>query len=398
MRKPKISVRELETWAGYLVEHSLGGLTDTDVVMIKGERVCWPLMAVLERRVIEAGAVPDVLVVPPNNERGRVWSAAMARFGRPDQLAKAPAWHRQRYQAMTKYVEVLGSEDPNLYLGLTADQLRALAAADQQFTDIRVGKQWVLTLFPTPAFAAIEGLSFAEYTRFVVRASTTDPRPQRAALERLAPVLERGRAMTIVTEDPDQGRELELHLDISQSRPRISWGLRNFPDGEVFTSPHAGSSNGEVFIDLPVNQGAVDVEGVYLRLEQGRIVEYRARRGHEQLAAVIETDEGSHRLGEVAFGMNPGLDRVLKHPLFLEKVGGTMHIALGASYRECFVEEPESASGQARLAQLERDGVLNRSAQHVDVVIDFRQGGCGRRVSVDGVPVVVRDRIWQLEG
>ena len=75
MREATIDQTDLETWAGYLLDHSLGGIDASDRVMIKGERICWPLMAELERRVIAAGAVPDVYLIPPNNDRGRVWSA-----------------------------------------------------------------------------------------------------------------------------------------------------------------------------------------------------------------------------------------------------------------------------------------------------------------------------------
>ncbi len=85
-----IDRNDLEVWAGFLLDHSLGGITADDRVMIKGEAVCWPLMAVLERRVIEAGGIPDVYLVPPNNERGRVWSAAMVRSGSEAQIARVP--------------------------------------------------------------------------------------------------------------------------------------------------------------------------------------------------------------------------------------------------------------------------------------------------------------------
>ena len=77
MHEVPISSQDLETWAGYLLDHSLGGVTSTDRVMIKGERICWPLMSVLERRVIEAGATPDGYLIPPNNDRGRVWSTML---------------------------------------------------------------------------------------------------------------------------------------------------------------------------------------------------------------------------------------------------------------------------------------------------------------------------------
>ncbi len=394
MREAAIEARDLETWAGYLLEHSLGGIEPADRVMIKGERICWPLMAVLERRVIEAGAVPDVYLVPPNNDRGRVWSAGMGRAATPEQLARIPDWHRERYQSMTKYVEVLGGEDPRLYTGLTASQVQGLAAADRPFSDLRISKPWVITLYPTPGFAELEGMDFDEYTRFIVRASTTDPRPLLEAEQRLEPVFAKATTMTVVTEHPVQRRELTLELDLSSGRPILSYGLRNFPDGEIFTSPDAGGTVGEIFVDLPVTYGGNDIKGIYLRFEGGRIVEYDAAVGRDHLAAIIETDDGSHRLGEVALGMNPGLDRVLKHPLFVEKVGGTLHIAIGASYDDSYVEDPRSEAGAARIKELERSGALNRSAQHIDIVTDFRPGGCGRRVRVGGVELRPANGVW----
>jgi aminopeptidase len=390
----EISRDDLETWADYLLNHSLGGIEPSDRVMIKGERICWPLMAVLERRVIEAGAVPDVYLIPPNNDRGRVWSAAIGRWASAEQMAAIPEWHRARYEGMTKYVEVLGGEDPEQYTGLEPAQQAALASADRPFSDIRISKPWVITLYPTPAFAALEGMDLAEYTSFIVNASTTDPRPLLEAEQRIEPVFADGAEMTVVTEHPDEGRELQLRLDISLGRGMMSYGLRNFPDGEIFTSPDARRTEGEIFVDLPVTYGGNDIQGIYLRFEGGVIVDYRAHLGHEHLAAIIETDEGSHRLGEVALGMNPGLDRVLKHPLFVEKVGGTLHIAIGASYEDCYVEDPGSDEGKARIKELEASGALNRSAQHVDIVTDFRAGGCGRRVAVDGVELTPESGLW----
>ena len=393
-----IDKNDLEIWAGFLLDHSIGGVTADDRVMIKGEAVCWPLMAVLERKVIEAGGVPDVYLVPPNNERGRVWSAQMARTADEKQLAAVPAWHEQRYQSMTKYVEVLGAEDPVQFMGLAADQSQALAAADRPFANIRLSKPWVITLYPTAASAELEDMDFDTYRDFIVGASTTDPRPLLEAEKRLAPVIDDGKQIRIVTEHPREQRELALEIEIADGHAVMSYGLRNFPDGEIFTSPNASSAEGEIFVDLPVNYGGNDISGIYLRFEGGRIVEYTADRGQEHLAAIIETDEGSHRLGEVALGMNPALDRVLKHPLFVEKVGGTLHIAIGASYEDCYVDDAASDEGKAKIEELEKSGVLNRSAQHVDIVTDFRPGGCGRSVHVDGVELAPRNGVWEVVG
>jgi aminopeptidase len=393
-----IDSNDLEVWAGFLLDHSLGGITADDRVMIKGEAVCWPLMAVLERKVIEAGAVPDVYVVAPNNERGRVWSAEMARSGSEEQLAAVPQWHEQRYQSMNKYVEVLGAEDPQQFMGLAAEQSQALAAADRPFADLRLSKPWVITLYPTAASAELEEMDFDTYRSFIVGASTTDPRPLLEAEKLLAPVIDDGQKIRIVTEHPTDGRALALEMEIADGHAVMSYGLRNFPDGEIFTSPNANSTEGEIFVDLPVNYGGNDIRGIYLRFDGGKIVEYSADEGREHLAAIIETDDGSHRLGEVALGMNPGLDRVLKHPLFVEKVGGTLHIAIGASYEDCYVEDPGSDEGKAKIEELAESGVLNRSAQHVDIVTDFRPGGCGRSVHVDDVQLAPRNGVWEVLG
>lgn len=397
MKHATIAQADLEKWAAFLLDHSLGGITPEDRVMIKGERICWPLMEVLERRVIEAGAVPDVLLVPPNNDRGRVWSAAMGRHGSERQLAAAPDWHRDRYESMTKYVEVLGAEDPGQYMGLDPEQVKGLAEADRPFANTRLSKSWVITLFPTHGMAKTEGMELEDYADFIVRASTADPMPLKAAEEKLAPLFDAGTTMTVETTHPGDGRALTLTVDIAPSKAVMSYGLRNFPDGEVFTSPDANKTSGEIFVDLPVNYSGNDIEGIYLRFDEGRIVEYSAETGHEHLSAIIETDDGSHRLGEIALGMNPGLDRVLKHPLFVEKVGGTLHIAIGASYEDCYVEDPASEEGRARLTELEQQGKLNRSAQHVDIVTDFRPGGCGRSVHIDDHPLVIRNGYWSPE-
>jgi aminopeptidase len=397
MHEPCIDAADLAAWAKILIDHSLGGVAPGERVMLKGEPVCWPLLEVLERDVILAGGLPDVLLVPPNNERGRVWSAAMAAHGTREQIAATPAWHRDRYESMTKYVEVLGAEDPAAYASLTAPQRQALAQVDEPFWALRLARRWVLTLYPTPAFAAAEGLPFDEYVRFIVAASTADPRPLKAAAERLAPLLEHGRSVEIVTVRPD-GRELLLKLDITPSLAALSFGLSNLPDGEVYTSPDARATVGEIFLDLPVYHGGQDMRGIYLRFEEGRVVEHTAEEGGELLAAIVGTDEGARRLGEVALGLNRGLGRALKHPLLAEKVGGTLHIALGDAIEHCFVTDPASAGGKTRLAELASAGVLNHSAQHVDIVADFRPGGCGRRVAIDGQELVVRDGGWLLPG
>ncbi|MCK4766590.1 MAG: aminopeptidase [Candidatus Aminicenantes bacterium] len=390
-----IAAKDLETWADFILEHSLGGIQPEDVVMVKGEYITWPLLSVIQDKIFAAGAAADINLVPPDNNRGQVWSSSMARFGTVEQIERAPDWHKQRYEAMNKYIEILGAENPALFANLPAETGAALTRVDGPFKGIRMGKCWVLTLYPTEAFAAMEGMSLQEYADIIVKASTVDPRQLEEVEEPLFQALTKANRVTIVSEHPGSGKTLELKMDIAGRNSVKCTGKRNFPDGEVYTSPDANSVVGEIFVDLPVYYDGVTLEGIYLKFEKGVIVDYRAEKEHGALKEIIETDEGSHRLGEVAFGMNRGIQKALKHPLFVEKVGGTMHIAIGASYPDCYVDDTASAEGQLELEKFFQKGVLNRSSRHVDIVTDFRPGGAGKAAYLDDTKIELsKDNIW----
>ena len=388
MRKNLIHPSQLAKWAAILLDHSLGGIKSGMRVMIKGEAVSWPLMAELEAQIIAAGGIPDVYLVPPNNDRGRVWSAAMATFGRPEQFSAIPDWHHARYASMDAYIEILGTDDPTQFNFLDPEKAGLLSKADAPFREIRCGKPWVLTLYPTVYDAQSEGFSSLEdYAEFLVQASLSDPNAMKTAQEALTPIFQSARSMTVHTK-AGRGGILELRIGFSEdSHPVICCGERNWPDGEYFRSPDPRLTEGEILLDLPVTYNGVTIRGIYLKFVEGKVVDYSAQEGGEALRSIIETDEGSRRLGEAALGMNPGLTRVLKNPLYVEKVGGTIHIALGMSYEQCY-SDPEAAK---------RDGSFNPSAQHVDLVCDFRKDGAGANLWLDDTLLVVKDGQWVVD-
>jgi aminopeptidase len=394
MMAVQISREELDIWANYLIDYSLGGIEPQDVVMLKGEHVCWPLMSVLQDKIITAGGIVDMNIVAPDNDRGKVWGASMAKYGTFDQIKQVPEWQKSRYEVMTKYIEILGSESPELFENLPDDKAQAIFKADEVFKTIRLAKPWVLTLYPTEGFAAMEGMDLDEYSRVIVDASTVDPRLLEKVEESIYQVMSKSQVMKIETEHPGNGKRLQLEMKIGGRKVIKCTGERNFPDGEVFTSPDANTVTGEIFVDLPVYYSGSTIQGIYLQFENGKITNFRAEQGQDNLRKIIETDEGSHRLGEVALGMNNGIQKVLKHPLFVEKVGGTLHIAIGASYPECFVDNYQSEEGQKTVEEFRKKGVLNKSAQHVDIVTDFRAGGAGRAVYLDDVKLEIEDNIW----
>jgi aminopeptidase len=139
------------------------------------------------------------------------------------------------------------------------------------------------------------------------------------------------------------------------------------PSGEVFTAPHEASAEGRIRYTIPSSPGGVDVERIELEFREGHVVAARAERGAEYLKATLATDDGASRLGEIGIGTNFGIDRAVGAILFDEKIGGTVHLAVGRSY-------PET-------------GGINESAVHWDMICDLRRGG---RLLADG-EVIQRD-------
>ena len=144
-------------------------------------------------------------------------------------------------------------------------------------------------------------------------------------------------------------------------------GQRNMPSGEVFTGPHETSANGRIRFSIRSAPAGVDVDGVELTFKDGEVVQARAASGQDYLLHAIATDEGARRLGEIGIGTNFGIQRPVGAILFDEKIGGTVHLALGRSY-------PETRG-------------RNESALHWDMICDLRGGGT---LSADG-EVVMQD-------
>ena len=127
------------------------------------------------------------------------------------------------------------------------------------------------------------------------------------------------------------------------------------PCGEVFTGPVEDSANGHVFFGVQAAIGGREVGGVRLRFEGGKVVESEAERGGEYLESLLDTDPGARYLGEIGIGTNYNIGRASANVLFDEKLGGTVHLAIGRSYKET--------------------GGKNESSVHTDLVCDLREGG-----------------------
>jgi aminopeptidase len=222
--------------------------------------------------------------------------------------------------------------------------------------------RWSLTLFPTDAYASEAGMSLREYEDFFYAACLADDPDPVTAWQRQSDQVNR-------LAEWMNGRS-EVHIkapgtDITLGVEGRTWipctGEHNMPDGEFFTGPVEDAVNGEVAFSLPAGYGGREVEGVRFRFEDGKVVDASAERGEDFLIEMLDTDEGARRLGELGIGTNFGISAGTREILLDEKIGGTVHLAIGMSY-------PET-------------GGENDSAVHWDMICDLREGGS---LTVDG--------------
>jgi aminopeptidase len=222
--------------------------------------------------------------------------------------------------------------------------------------------RWALTLFPTHAYAGEAGMSLADYEDFYYQACLATDHDPVTAWQRQSDEVKR---LTDWIQGKEEVRITAPGTDIRLGVAERTWipcvGEHNIPDGEFFTGPVEDSVEGEVAFSFPATYGGREVAGVQLRFEGGKIVDAAAERGEEFLHEMLDSDEGARRLGELGIGTNYGIATGTKEILLDEKIGGTVHMAIGMSY-------PES-------------GGSNDSAVHWDMVCDLRQGGV---ITVDG--------------
>ncbi len=222
--------------------------------------------------------------------------------------------------------------------------------------------RWALTLFPTHAYASEAGMSLPAYEDFYYAACLAVDGDPVTAWRRQSDEVRR---LTEWIQDKEEVRIQAEGTDITLGVAGRNWiacvGEHNMPDGEFFTGPVEDAVNGEICFTFPASYGGRTVSGVCLRFEDGKVVDATAEQGEEFLTEMLNTDAGARRLGELGIGTNFGIATGPKEILRDEKIGGTVHMAVGMAY-------PES-------------GGTNSSAVHWDMVCDLRRGGS---ITVDG--------------
>lgn len=367
-----MTVSIYERWADVLVDYCTG-IREDDKVVILGGVAAEPLLRATHRAALRKGA--EVFLLPSFSES----QADVLLHSSEAQLANVSAVERWIRETATVSITVMASTNTRALTGVDRERQMIFnrARAGLRETAMRraaEGKQrWSLTIFPTSAYAQDADMSTDEFAQFLAGAMFLDQPDPVASWRKLS--ARQHRLIDWLSQRSElhiTGPGTDLRMNVGGRHWVNSDGKRNFPSGEVFTGPVEDSAEGHVRFSYPVVTDGREIADLRLRFERGKVVDATASKNEQYLIDSLDTDEGSRRLGEIAFGTNFGITRFTKNILLDEKIGGTMHMALGAGY-------PET-------------GNSNTSAIHWDMICDLRAGG---QATLDG-EVVLQDGAYTV--
>lgn len=360
MRDPRY-----EKLADVLVNYSTG-VKPGQLVRISGPPVAEPLIVEIYRKVVAAGAYPHVRMAPEE------LTEILIKHGAEDQLRHVNPVNLYEYEKIDCSIGIWAEQNTRALTNCDSKRLGMSQAArkpllDTFMTRAAEGKlRWTGTQFPTQASAQDAEMSLSEYEDFVFGAGLLNRPDPVAAWKQVS---QRQQKLVDFLNGKKEYRVVAANgTDVRMSLAGHTWincdGHENFPDGEVFTGPVIDSVEGQINFSFPAVHHGRECDGVKLTFKNGKVVAASASKGEDFLISMLDMDGGSRFLGECAIGTNYDITQYTRNTLFDEKIGGTVHFALGAGY-------PET-------------GNKNQSGLHWDMVVDLRNGGY---VELDGVKI-----------
>ncbi|MBN2383902.1 aminopeptidase [bacterium] len=323
----------------------------SEKVLISGPPIAEPLILALYREVIRCGAHPTIIMEPP--ERLEIFYQEASEH-QLDYVPVERIFIQQNFDVTLKV-----SADTNLYnlASVDLDKVTRVQLARRELKRYeKENLRWNVCIFPTNAFAQEAGMSLMEFEHLYFSAcfaNEEDPvskwREVRARQDTWVKKLEGSKTIHILGEDTDLFMSIENRIICN------SWGRVNMPCGEIYTSPVEETVEGSIKFSYPVIFNGKQADDLVLKFKRGKVVEAKTRSGQEVIDSILAIDDGARQIGEIGIGTNFRLNRFTRNMLLDEKMGGTVHIALGDSYSE--------TAGQ------------NRSAIHIDILKNLKGNG-----------------------
>jgi len=301
------------------------------------------------------GASPLIVTAPTEAVRGYY------ELTPEEYLQVFPKHYYELIKASDVIISISSDENRRYLSSIDPRKISARSLTVKKISDERLKKTWCVTQYPTPAYAQEAEMSLKEYEDFVYSAMLLNWNKEAEKMSQLKRVMDKADQVQIV------GEKTDLTMFIKGRTAIVGDGTHNMPDGEVFTAPLENSADGKIFFDLPAIRYGKEVQDIKLTFEKGEIADYSASKNEDLLRAMINTDEGSRRLGELGIGTNRGITKFTKNILFDEKMAETIHLAIGMAYKEC--------------------GGTNESAVHWDMIKTMKHGQIimdGKIIQKDG--------------
>ncbi len=352
----------LQRYASLLVNYCLY-LRPGEVVHVRASYLAEPLLDAVARAVYEAGAIPVFDI-----EMKNIPDLQM-KYASEDQLRWVNPARKLAFEQFDAFLNIRAPFHPGDDEREPQDEakFRALQEAQSALNRVyfeRMGNGSLkrsLCVYPTEALARDAGMSLEDYTAFVLKACYLD---QPDPVEKWLEMRKRQQTYVDYLNKSDQIHYSGPNIDMKFSVKGRTWinsdGKANMPSGEVFSAPVEDSVNGWAFFSYPTIYMGKAVEGIRLEVKDGLIVSWSAEKGGEILDKVFSVP-GARHWGEVAIGTNDNIQQITRNILFDEKIGGSIHMAVGQSYKQC--------------------GGKNESTVHWDMITDMKQGG---RITADG--------------
>jgi aminopeptidase len=352
--------------AELLVNHSTK-IKKGDKVIISGDSLAEPLIKEVYRLCIQKGAIATVKVSLPG------LAYTYYKYAQDHQLKYYPKISEIESKETDVFISIGAEYNTREFTNIDHKKIAVRTKVTDPISKIRLAKRWVGVDYPTQALSQDAGMSLDEYEDFLFGATNLEPKAVIRRMNNLQKIVNRTKKVRII------GKDTDLMFSINKMSAHSEYATHNVPDGEVFTAPEKYSVEGHIKFTYPAIRSGNEVEGIHLFFEKGKIVKATAEKNEKFLKAMLEMDNGSRYLGEFGIGMNPMITKFTKNLLFDEKIGGTIHLAIGMAYPECYVKNKKNG---------------NYSALHWDIVKDFRKEG--GEIRFDG-KVVMKNGKWVVK-
>lgn len=343
-------------YAKVLVEYSTNVRKGELTVISSSTPLATPLIKEIYKQVLLRGAFPVVRCGLDGI------TETLLKYATDEQLEYIDPMLQIQYEKAQNFISIASPYNTKSLSKANAEKLAKRSASTKPLTELlleRASKKelkWVIANFPTHALAQEGHMSLDEYTDFLIKACYLDLSNPVKKWKEIDEVQKKiAEFLNVVEKIRITGEDTDITFGVKGRKWKSCAGQCNFPDGEIYTSPVENEVNGEIYFDYPQIYRGNEANKVHLKVKNGRVVDVKAEKGEDYVIKMFDMDEGSRGIGEIAIGTNDRVQEVTGNILFDEKIGGSIHMAIGASY-------PET-------------GGKNVSGLHWDMIKNMKNGG-----------------------